>query len=184
MMNKPNSPNSVNKPMTAGQYRKLMQKKRAKLPTELVTAPTGMVFEMRRPDLNAYIVTGRYPQSLVNEGIKALKEAGIAPTDPQAAEAITKSLDSEEFTEALIFMRELVRESCVYPKIVLGAQGDDEIDPSEIDIEDFNHLVGWCLNYTGVENAAGIRSFRQQRKSSVSNRSNGKKLRRSTVKTS
>ena len=171
------------KAMSAKEYRALLAKKREQLPTELVTVPSGMVFEMRRPDLQAYIFTGRYPQSLVNEGLKKLREAGIAPTDPNAAAKISANLDSEEFTEALIFMREMVREACVHPRIVLGAQGDDEIDPAEIHIDDFNFMVGWCLNYKGVENADGIRSFRPKRKSSAGGGADGKKLRRKTVAT-
>lgn len=172
------------KPMTASQYRKLLQEKKTTLPTEMVTWPSGMVVEMRRPDLNAYIITGRYPQSLVSEGLKVLKEKGIAPADPAAVGAISSKLDSQEFAEALIFMREMVRESCVNPRLVMGANGDDEIDPSEIDIDDFNFAVSWCCGYKGVENAEGIRNFRSGRRKATSSRSHGKKLRNKTVRVS
>lgn len=172
------------KAMTASQYRKLLQKKREATPAEPVTVPSGMVFMMIRPDLQAYIVTGRYPQSLVHEGIKVLRERGIAPTDPKAISAIGSSLEPEEFNNALIFLREMVRECCVSPRIVVGAQGDDEIEPGEIDIDDFNYMVEWCVNYKGVKNAEGIRNFRAERQQPARHKSHGKKLRDKTVRVS
>lgn len=170
---------------TAAEYRALLKAKRDQLPTEFVTVPSGLVWEVRRPDMNAYLLTGRYPQSLVNEGLKALRDKGLSPTDPEAIKAVTDNLNSQELTDALIFMRELVREACINPKIVLGASKADEIDPTEIDIEDFNFIVNWCMNYEGVKNAAGIRKFRTGRTRRTSGRkSHGKKLRRQTVSVS
>lgn len=172
------------KAMSASEYRKLLEAKKQAKPTEFVTCPTGMVFEMVRPDIQAWIVTGRYPQSLVQEGLKVLRDKGLAPTDPEAIRAIGSNLDKDEFNDALIFIREMVRESIVRPRMVLGAQGDDEIEPGEVDIDDFNHLVSWCLNYKGVTNVEGVRTFRAGRKEAARPSTNGKKLQRKTVKRS
>lgn len=152
----------MNKPTSAREYRRILAERRAKSgQTEDVELPSGLVFTLRRPDLNAYIVTGRYPQSIVTEGLKALKEKGIAPNDPNAMQAVLASLNSEGVTDALIFMRELVREACIHPRLVVGARGDDELEPGELDIADFNFIVGWCVDYKGAKNVDGIRSFRE-----------------------
>ena len=145
---------------SAGEYRKMLAQKRSQGQTEMVELPSGLVFELKRPDLQAYIVTGRYPQSIVNDGLKALRDKGIAPNDPDAAIAVMANMDAEGVTEALIFMRELVREACIHPRLVIGAQGDDELEPGELDIEDFNFIISWCVDYKGAKNADGIRTFR------------------------
>jgi hypothetical protein len=173
---------SEERAMTASEYRALVRAKRDTQPSEIVTMPSGMKWELRRPNLEAYMITGHYPQSLVNAGIKALKARGIAPDDPEATATVTKALGEDKISDALIFMRELVREACVNPRIVIGASGDDEIDPSEIDIEDFNFIVSWCMDYKGVKGAAGVSKFRTGRKGRTAARKpHGKKLRLQTV---
>lgn len=172
----------MNKPTTAAQYRAMLREKRKKIPTEHVELPSGLVFELQRPDLQAFIITGRYPQTIVQQALKAMREKGIAPTDRDAINEIAVKLDEQSLQESLIFMRELVRESCINPRIVMGAIGDDEIDPSELDIADFNFIVDWCLNYKGEKNAMGILSFRRgSERGAVSDQSDGQELQQDAV---
>ena len=160
----------------------MLAQKRNKQAPEPVELPSGLVFELRRPDLQAFVITGRYPQSIVHEGMKALKELGIAPNDPQAAETVLANMDAMGLSDALIFMREMVREACVHPRLVVGARGDDELEPGDLDLEDFNFIVSWCLNYKGVKNADGIRSFRTgQERGTVSSQHDGEILQPETI---
>lgn len=95
------------KPMTAAQYRANADKVKSQQPTEIVTLKSGAVFELRKADLQGYVVTGRVPHSLLVEGLKAWgkKGSGLAVTD-------------EDTVNALITMREVVQDCCVNPRFV------------------------------------------------------------------
>src|SRR5688572_8250606 len=110
------------KPMSAAEYRAKAQKKDAERPTEIVQLQSGSVFELRRPDLEAFMIMGRLPQSLVNVGLKAWK-AG--------AEKAAKELSNEDAADALIFMREIVHDCTVKPKFVEFSTNDDEISAGD-----------------------------------------------------
>jgi hypothetical protein len=158
------------KPMSAAEYRAHAQKKDAERPTEIVPLKSGSVFELRRPDLEAYMVMGRLPQSLVNVGLKAWK-AG-----PEKA---AKDLSDEDATDALIFMREIVHDCTVRPKFVEYATNDDEIGAADMLKEDFDEIYHWAMTHQGVTGIDSLHSFREgQARGTAGARPDGKKQRR------
>ena len=66
----------MSKPMSAADYRRNAEAKRAAQATQIVELKSGSVFELRRPNLQAWVLKGRVPQSLLDAGIKAWKEQG------------------------------------------------------------------------------------------------------------
>lgn len=158
------------KPMTAADYRANAEKINAQRPTEIVKLKSGSVFELRRPDLMAYMATGRLPQSLVRVGMKAWK------TDVAKA---TSDLDDREAEDALVFMREIVHDCTVSPKFVQFAVNDNEISASDMLIEDFNEIFAWAMGHKGVPGINGLETFRAgQERRTASNRPHGQKQRR------
>jgi hypothetical protein len=158
------------KPMNAAEYRANAKKKDAERPTEIVPLTSGAVFELRRPDLEAFMVMGRLPQSLVNVGLKAWK-AG-----PEKA---AKDLSNEDATDALIFMREIVHDCTVKPKFVEYATNDDEIGAGDMLKQDFDEIYHWAMTHQGVAGIAGLESFRERQvRGAAGARSDGKKQRR------
>lgn len=142
------------KPMSAADYRANAEKVRAQRPTEIVTLQSGSVFELRRPDLQSYMVMGRLPQSLVNVGMKAWKSK-------QAPEKLGESLTDEDATDALIFMREIVHDCTVKPKFVEFATNDDEIGAGEMLREDFDEIFQWAMGHRGVAGIESLQTFRE-----------------------
>lgn len=158
------------KPMSAAQYRANARKKNAERVTEIVKLSSGSVFELRRPDLEAYMMMGRLPQSLVNVGIKAWK-AG-----PQKA---AQDLSNEDAADALIFMREIVHDCTVNPKFVEFAVNDNEIGAGDMLKEDFDEIFHWAMTHQGVAGIASLQSFRAgQARGTAGAGANGKKQRR------
>lgn len=158
------------KPMSAAEYRANAQKKDAERLTEIVALKSGSVFELRRPDLEAYMVMGRLPQSLVNVGLRAWR-AG-----PQQA---AKDLSDEDATDALIFMREIVHDCTVKPKFVEFATSDDEIGAGDMLREDFDEIYHWAMTHQGVAGITGLQSFPPgQARGTAGPGSDGKKQRR------
>lgn len=163
----------MNKPMSAAAYRRNAEKvKQVTRPSEVVKLKSGSVFELRRPDLQAFMITGRLPQSLVREGMKAWK-AGAA------ANKIAAEMGDGEIVDSLIFMREIVQDSIVRPKFVEFAKKDDEISAADMLIEDFNEIFAWAMGHQEVAGVDGLRSFRprSKRRTAVPG-INGKKQRR------
>lgn len=158
------------KPMSAAEYRANARRVNDERPTEIVQLKSGSVFELRRPDLSAYMVTGRLPQSLVNVGWKAWKTN---------AEQVASDLDDRETEDALVFMREIVHDCTVTPKFVQFATNDKEISASDMLIEDFNEIFAWAMGHQGVAGVAGLQSFRGRSTRRTSGAGpNGKKQRR------
>lgn len=160
------------KPMSASAYRANAEKAKAQRSTEIVTLKSGAVFELRRPDLQAWLLTGRLPQSLLNEGLKAWKKTGIVTTE-QAA----KDLGGEEMIEALVFMQTIVEDCTVSPKYVQFPSGDNEIGPQTLLEEDFMEIFNWAMSGQGVTGLGGLKSFRnRQERRAAGSKSRGKKL--------
>lgn len=160
---------------TASEYRKKAAEARKSLPTEKVLVPSGFEWELRKPDLQAWVVTGRLPQSLLTTGMKAWREQGITEVDPLAT---IKKMTDEDFLDAMIFQREIVRETAVNPRIVVGGVGEDELDPSEVDPRDFLFILNWAMEGAGLK---GLQTFRAgQARGTSRARAHGKKLRDKT----
>lgn len=119
---------------------------------EEFVAPSGFKWILRRPKLAGFIATGRVPMSLLEVGAKAWQEQGKMPLQ----EVTSRSAD--ETMADLIFMREIVREACLSPRIEVGSNDPDTIDPSQMFEDDFTAIYQWVM--TGGENAAVLRNFR------------------------
>lgn len=158
------------KPMSAAEYRANAKKKDAERPTEIVQLKSGSVFELRRPDLEAFMVSGRLPQSLVRVGMAAWK------TGPQQA---AKALSDQDAIDALDFMCKIVQDCTVRPKFVEFATNDDEIPASEMLKEDFDEIYHWAMTHQGVAGIDGLHSFRAgQKRGTAGAGADGKKQRR------
>lgn len=156
------------KPMSAADYRTNAEKVNAQRPTEIVKLTSGSVFELRRPNLEAYMVTGRLPHSLVQEGLRAWKRGQVT----------TEELTDDQAIDALIFMREIVHDCTVTPKFVEFATNDNEIGASDMLKEDFDEIFDWAMHYKGVAGIGGLRTFRSGRTQRVNqDRPNRKKRR-------
>jgi hypothetical protein len=163
---------SERKPMSAAEYRANAEKVKSQRPTEIVELKSGSIFELRRPDLSAYMVTGRLPQSLMREGMQAWNAK-------KSPDQIAKELDDKSVIDSLIFMREIVHDCTVKPKFVEFATGDDEIGAADMLPEDFTEIFSWAMGHQGVAGLAGLQSFRPGSERGASgNRSHGKKRRR------
>lgn len=158
------------RPMSAAEYRANAQKVNDERPTEIVQLKSGSVFELRRPDLEAYMIMGRLPKSLVTIGLKAWKVS---------AARVANDMTEEEATDALIFMREIVHDCTVTPKFVEFATNDKEISASDMLKQDFDEIFAWAMGYWGVAGIASLESFRAgQKRRTAGDRANGKKQRR------
>lgn len=167
----------MSKPMSAREYRAHVQSLKQTEPTETVTLASGSVFELRRPDLQGYILTGRLPQSLLTEAMTAWKANGIV-----SAEDITKQMGDQEVIDSLIFMREVVHECCVNPKFVEIATEDDEISAEDILPADFNEIFAWAMNYQGVAGRDALVNFREgSARGASADSSDGEKQRTESV---
>lgn len=159
------------KPMSGAAYRANAEKINSQRPTEIVELNSGAVFELRRPDLNGYMVTGRLPQSLLQEGLKAWKSQ-------TAAKQIAENLGDKEMVDSLIFMREIVHDCTVNPKFVEFATNDNEIGAADMLPQDFSEIFAWAMGHKGVAGLAGLRSFRKGRtRGTASASARGKKQR-------
>lgn len=148
--------------------------------TQLVTLPSGYVWELRAPNILAYMATGRYPQSLVNKGLEAWKKNGVLPEDKQleVGKKIVKEMSDGEISQTLIFMRTLVQDACVKPRIVVGGVGEDELDPIEVDPADFKFIFSWCIKHGGVQGIEALENFRgRQSRGTAGAKPDRKKLR-------
>lgn len=147
----------MTKPMTAADYRANAERVKSKRPTEIVTLQSGSVFELRRPDLQAWVMTGRVPQSLLAEGMKAWQSQGKIP----ANNTVTKP---EVVTDVAVFALTVVQECTVNPKLVqFPDPNKNEIGPETMLEEDFNEIFAWAMSSQGVTGLDGLKSFRQGR---------------------
>lgn len=166
----------MTKPMTAAGYRANAEKIRAQRPTEIVTLESGSVFELRRPDLMAWVMTGRLPQSLLETGLKAWQEQGkVTP------EALKRN--PNVITDVAIFTLTVVQECTVNPRLVEFPDPEkNEIGPVTMLEEDFNEIYQWAMNHKGVAGLEGLKSFRPRRERRAATTGTGRKRRRNASK--
>jgi len=114
--------------------------------TGLLTLPSGAVVEVCRPDISVWLASGALPQTFVDRLLR------IEPYNTTAeARAADESLqdeianDPQKTRQLLIFQRETVKAALVRPRIVFGAKGDDEIEPSAIPPRDFRFIYDHAL---------------------------------------
>lgn len=147
---------------SAARYREIRASRRAEtLKTSeifTVTTASGMEWQVVRPSIETYVVSGVLPHSMTEKIVKAMGDSGNA----SAAETdFLNALSPQEVLKSLVFAREIVRDICVNPRIVENPQTDEEIAPSEIDADDFRDLVQWAMkNAVGGDEAMRLSNFR------------------------
>jgi len=111
--------------------------------TEELTLPSGFVVDVRRPSLMAWLMNGRVPETFVAAAMSVNDEGG----DEEAKANALDGLEGDELVKMFAFMRDVVTETVVVPRIVVGAAADseDEIDPSRIPDADFFHIFNWAM---------------------------------------
>lgn len=168
----------MTKPMTAEQYRQHAAQAKKEQPTVIKTLPSGSVFELRRPNLQVWVMTGRVPQSLLDAGVKAWKEQGKFPEKGKQQIQTPQSI-----ADSGIFFLKLVQECTVNPRLVEFPSSDgNEIGPDTMLDEDFFWIVNWAMNHEGVAGIDGLQSFREGRERGTSSNSpDGAELRPEVV---
>lgn len=116
----------------ASDYRN--RRAKAEEPTGEIELPSGAVFTMRRPPLQVWVAAGKIPQSFL---VKARAASNTA--------AAVETLSDEEAFAAIKFIRDAIQYACVSPRLVLDGKGDDELDPADLDPEDFQFLSKWVM---------------------------------------
>ena len=167
------------KPMNASAYRAHSQTKKNERPTEVIELKSGSVFELRRPLLQNWVMTGRVPQSLLEQGLKAWREQGKTP------DGMGSSMQPQMVTDTAIFMLAVVQECTVNPRLVQFPDPDkNEIGPETMLEEDFYEIFSWAMNGQGVAGVDALRSFREGRERGVASDSHdGAGLPSETVET-
>lgn len=118
---------------------------------------------LRRVDLQAWVLTGRLPQSLLEEGMKAWRELKIIKGDVPDAEQLMAGMSDKDVLGSMIVMREVVREAAADPRI---GDGPGEVLPINVDPRDFMFIFQWATG-AGLD---GLRTFRgRQERGTASN---------------
>lgn len=137
------------------QYRRIRQAEEKTETLHDFTAPSGMVFKLRRPDMSIFAISGRLPLDL------AEKMASIAEkNDIDPGQAFTR-LDVKDQIRGIQFSAGLVKHVCVCPRVVDDPQSDDEISPEELLRKDFDAILAWA---NGGGAAEGLNTFRGKQK--------------------
>lgn len=123
-----------------------------------VELPSGFTFELKKVDVQVYIRSGRLPDSLLKRGASGWKKlAELAASDPEAL----GEKDAQDAVSALVFMRDVVQEACVNPRIVPGTEDPDELDPKDLSEEDFNFIFEWATYQEKGGRAESLGKFRR-----------------------
>lgn len=151
------------RPMTAAEYAAHAEGVKSQWPTQVVTLKSGSVFELRRPNLKGYVITGRLPASLLTAGLKVADKTG----EKKKADSITEE-DARDFPA---FAASILRECCVNPK------------PDDIDMlpEDAWEIYMWAMTHQGVAGIDGLRNFRAEQQPAKADSADGAGLQRPTV---
>jgi len=150
--------------MKASDYRQLQASKPAL--TAKVLLPSGAVFTLRRPPLDAWTRAGKVPDFFIRMSLES--EKGKAGLDA------INDLSPDEVMSSLKFMREVLLYAVVEPKLKMGAtEADEELDPAEIDTDDVEFLTSYILfkgcpdipvlTKEGQVSVQSLANFRQKR---------------------
>lgn len=127
----------------AQKYRKLKEKRIRDGEQFDLETPSGMVWKVRKPDLQQFIISGVLPMSLAEK----------LGSDPKEA---VKSMDLKEQMQSIAFASSIVKFCAVEPRIVEKATNDNEIGFDEVEMDDYNAILSWAMG--GVA-APGLEKF-------------------------
>src|SRR4028119_1137667 len=112
---------------TAAQWREKAAAVRAE-EGELVHLPLGFTAVLSPPPLELWWGTDMMPQELTADVQRVF---GETEGDPDRVEEAFNEIGEERSGKLLIFMREIVRATCVKPRIVMNNPNEDEITPGD-----------------------------------------------------
>lgn len=138
--------------MSVAEYRRLKTKQQASQKTFEVESPSGMIWVLRLPNLENFLVSGTLPLALV-EKMQQAKSDGLSEEDAY------KQLSAKEQIKAIEFSAKILRHICVDPLIVDNPQADNEISAEEITSEDFIFLLNWANTGGGESVQDGLDTF-------------------------
>lgn len=98
--------------------------------------PSGLTIGVRRPPVHVWISNGKLPEGLV--------KAMLASRNPQTA-AEVMNMSADQLKDMFTFMRDTIVATVVQPRIVVGATGDDEIDPDDVPLDDAMFIFTWAM---------------------------------------
>lgn len=133
----------------AEKYARIKKEKLKGVETEKITSPTGMEWEVRRPELSLFMVTGMLPTQMAAKLEKAAEQANGNQT------AAFYNLDWKTQAKSLEFSGKLLKHICVNPRIVENATEGDEISQDDIEWEDVAFLLEWANSKGGEADKLG-----------------------------
>lgn len=114
--------------------------------TETVKLPSGLEIEARKPDASRLVMEApenSVPAYLVNQFAKGL---GKIITAPEVSENVMESL-----RKTSAFMDIVVRASVVWPVIVDKSSSDNEIELTDLSMEERQFIFAWVMKSNAVE---------------------------------
>lgn len=139
----------MSKPMTEREYAAHAESVQSGRPTQIHTLKSGAVFELRKPDIEALVIMGIVPQSLLNSGMEAWEKNGV-----QMGKPVSRVNQGRETLEKLELMREVVADACVQPPF-------NETTAKFMLKQDFIEIFEWATGNLGVAGLAGLQTFRE-----------------------
>ncbi len=146
--------------MANERYKLAVAGKKGEAKLHEVTLPSGFVWKLKEPPVQQFITAGKLPGSLVEKmvQINATYQGQDAAT---ISAAVARVAEPSEVVAMMTFARDLLMHCAVDPRIVIDGTGEDEIDPAEIDPEDFQFLMTWV--WGGGKSGEVLTNFRQER---------------------
>lgn len=114
---------------------------KARTRTEL-ELPSGAVFVVRRPSPAVSFKAGRLPSNLTAVANQARSKKGESLQE--LGMKVLGKMSDEQMTAFVAYAAELVADVSVSPRIVVGATGEDELDPSDLSGDDFAFIFAWA----------------------------------------
>ena len=121
-----------------------------------VTLPSGAVFVLRAPNLQAFTLSGALPVHLAAK-MEAAQRSG------QTEQEAFARLDQAEQIKMIEFGRKLIKYICLDPKIVDDPVAPDEIAFEDLAADDLEFLARWANSGGGA--TAEAETFRRKRRS-------------------
>lgn len=155
-------------------------------PAEPVPMPSSAVFLLRRVDIKGLALMGELPMSLVAQGVKAWRQQGLMPAESQTQEPEDAD-DADKTIQHLIFVRQLVVDNCLQPRIgydelgivsLLDANGRAL---AKLQKKDFLYALQWITSQMGVEAGRLSNFLNGQGQQSDNAGANGQELRDTPV---
>lgn len=142
-------------------------------PGELVRLPkTGIVVRLRRSDMEGEALTGGLPLSLVSAAQAVVDDADAAERD----EKETTPEEDEANAKALIFLRQMVVENCLEPKVGQDVAGRvcflalDGRAVARVHKDDFMFMFQWISGQEGNDGMKKFRNRKERRASTAQSR--------------